>query len=348
MRAARERRASRRVIDLGALVLLLILWALPTVPGAAAQDYRAQQTGKIPRIGYLVPGPPGCRSVGGQWSGIKDAFLDGLKQSGFVPGQNVRWQPQCFQRELMPDVVTELVRQNPDVIVVDSTQPALTVKRSTKTIPIVFAGVADPVAVGLVSNLARPDGNITGFTNLHRELSQKKLQLLREIVPGLRRVGVLLDPAIEYVAITWRETEQAAHAMGISLVRLEARSEDEIEMLFPRMGPSAVQALLEIPGPLLWLERERIARLALQYQLPSLGQIGCARVGCLLEYAPSYPEMYRNVGKYVARILNGAKPADLPVQQPTKFELVINIKTARALGLTMPRSLLLQADQVIE
>lgn len=348
MRAAGVRGAARRVMDLGALVLSLILWAPPMAPGAAAQDYRAQQTGKIPRIGYLVPGPPGCRSPGDEWFGIKDAFLDGLKQSGFVPGQNVRWQPQCFQRELMPDVVTDMVRQNPDVIVVDSTRPALTVKRATKTIPIVFAGVADPIAVGLVPNLARPDGNVTGFSNVHRELSQKKLQLLKEIVPGLRRVAVLLDPSLEWVAITWSETEQAARAMGISLVRLEARSGDEIEMLFPRMGPSAVQALLAFPGPLVWLEGERIARLALQYQLPSVGQNGCARVGCLLEYAPSYTEMYRNVGKYVARILNGAKPADLPVQQPTKFELVINIKTARALRLTMPPSLLLRADQVIE
>lgn len=335
---------------LGASVIALavVLCAAPLCSSVAAQQ-KIPKSGQLPRIGYLVPGPPRCESPGDAWLGIVAAFLDGLKQGGFVPGQNAQWQPQCFQADTMvPDIVADLLRQGPDVIVVNGTPAALAAQRQTKTIPIVFGGVGDPVGSGIVPNLTRPGGNVTGISNIQRELAQKRIELLRETVPRLRRVAVLIDPIVDRSAPSfWAETENAAGAMAISLERFEASSREEIDELFPRIVASGVQALLVVPGQLTWVERPRIFRLALAHRLPSIGQSG-VEYGALMSYDSSLREVYRNVGRYVARILKGEKPAELPVQQPTTFELELNLKTAHVLGLTIPPSLLLRATRVID
>lgn len=332
----------------GAVVLALVLCVPPLCRSAAAQE-KMPKAGQIPRIGYLVPGPPRCESPGAVWLGIVDAFLDGLKQAGFVPGQNVRWQPQCFQSDAMvPDHVTDLLRQEPDVIVVNGTPAALAAHRQTKIVPIVFAAVGDPVGAGLVPNLARPGGNVTGVSNMQRELTQKRVEFLSEVVPRLRRVAVLIDPILARSAPwAWSEMEKAAGAMAITLERFEASSGEEIDDLFPKMAASGAQALLVVPGQLTWVERPRIFRLALRYRLPSIGQSG-VEYDALMSFDSNLREIYRHAGKYAGRILKGEKPANLPVQQPTTFELELNLKTARALGLTIPPSLLLRADRVID
>jgi putative ABC transport system substrate-binding protein len=225
----------------------------------------------------------------------------------------------------------------------------LAAKNATATIPIVFFHVSDPVGAGLVASLSKPSGNITGVSNIQRELTHKRFELLKSAVPGVSRVGGLIDPTLDIAKVLWQDAEMAAQAAGITVVRLDARSGDELETAFQGIGKAGLQAIVQLGGSTFWVERARIARLAIQNRLPTMLQSpDQVRAGGLMSYGASEVEFLRIAGRLVAKILRGTKPGDLPVEQPTKLELVINLKTAKALGLTIPPSLLARADQIIE
>jgi putative ABC transport system substrate-binding protein len=305
----------------------------------------AQQPGKVPRIGYLGPGSPS--TVGH----LVEAFRRGLRVLGYVEGQNIaieyRWAEGRFER--LPDLAAELVRLNVDVIVTATTPAIQAAKQATKTIPIVMAVSADPVETGLVASLARPGGNITGLSLLAPEIVGKQLQLLKEAVPKVSRVAVLCNPANLSSAPQLREAEVAARPLGVRLQILEARSPDEFESAFAAMTRERVGSLLVLGDPLFFQQRTRLADLAAKSRVPAMyGVSEHAEAGGLIAYSANVSDVYRRAATYVDKILKGAKPADLPVEQPTTFELVINLKTARALGLTIPQTVLIRADQVIQ
>jgi ABC-type uncharacterized transport system substrate-binding protein len=303
----------------------------------------AQERERTPRISYLVPGPPPCAMTR-----AGEAFAKSLSDYGYISGRNVRWDRRCFQSDSqVSELVTDVVRQAPDVIVVTGTRAALAAKAATTTIPIVFVG-GDPMTFGLVSSLSKPGGNITGVTNIQVALTQKRLALLKDAAPALSRVAILLDPALETSARQWSEAEQAARTLQLNLIRLDARSAEEIETAL-RTLPGASAGLFVAGSQTFSAEYARIARLAVQRRLPTImWHATHAHAGSLLSYGQSDVDLFRIAGNYVGKILKGANPADLPIEQATTFELVINLKTARALGITIPQSLLLRADEVIQ
>jgi ABC-type uncharacterized transport system substrate-binding protein len=323
---------------------------LTSLAGALAAPLatEAQQT-KVPRIISVVPGPVDCRSPSDEARRVQAAFRHGLAEQGFVPGQNVRQDSQCFQAETqLTAMITEVVRQDPTVIVVTGTRAALAAKRATTTIPIVFAGVGDAVRVGLVESLAKPGANVTGVSNMRVELGPKQLQILKDVIPSMSRVAVLIDPTPESSGLLWRELQIAADTLKLTLVRLEARSSNEIDSVFQRQIKGA-EALVVVPSGTFWVQRPQISGLAMRNLLPSMFPwVEKIDAGGLFAYGVSDVETFRIAGRHVGKILRGVRPADLPVEQPSKFELVINLKTAKALGLTIPPSLLARADQVIE
>ena len=328
-----------RLIGL-AIVLTLSLVLAPLA--AVAQLERNART-----IGFLGPPP----SAGG----LVQAFQQGLRDLGYVEGQNIRVEYRYTDVPLQGDIdrmaqlAAELVRLKPDVLVVSITEAALAAKRVTRTIPIVMANVADPVAAGLVSGLAHPGGNITGLTRLAPELVGKNLEFLREAVPEATRVGVLANPKNPLSAAMVADAQNAARSLGVQLKVIEARTPAEVEKAFSTLPRNRVGAVLLFPDGTFYLNRTHIVRLALKYRLPAIFQNReFVDAGGLLSYAPSSASNYRRAATYVDKILKGAKPADLPVEQPTKFELVINLKTAKALGLTIPQSLLVRADEIIQ
>jgi putative ABC transport system substrate-binding protein len=268
-----------------------------------------------------------------------------------VEGKNialeVRWAEQKPER--LPDLAAELVRLRCDVIVATSTAGTLALKQATRTTPIVMTLVSDPVAAGAVASLARPGGNITGLSLMHPDLAGKRLQLLTEVVPRPSRVAVLWNPSDPNSPPLLRATEAAARSLGVQLQLREARSATEIESAFSAMTSDRVRALIVLPGSLFLDQRKQLVTLAAKRRLAAMYP---ARefpdAGGLMAYGPNFPDILRRAATYVDKILKGAKPADLPVEQPTKFELVINLKTARALGLTFPRSVLSMADEVIQ
>jgi putative ABC transport system substrate-binding protein len=303
----------------------------------------AQRAGKIWRIGLLVPGlPPGCGAD--SRPPVLRALQDGLRELGHVEMQNYVFVPRCAVREgeEMLSAARDLVGQNVDVVLVGSNELAEALKKATSTVPVVFIAVTDPEEGGLVASLARPGGNITGFSHLTRELTGKRLQLLKDTLPRLRRVAVLATHKD-------REIERGATRLGLQIQLFIARQPGEIGTAFAAARAARPEALLVHPHPMFWLERRRIAQLALEIGLPAIYEnADFVEAGGLMAYGASLVDMSRRAAGYIDRILKGAKPADLPVEQPTKFELVINTKTARALGLTIPQSVLLRADQVIE
>ena len=315
---------------------------------AAPLAAEAQQAGAVLRVGWLslfsVSDPQVQRSV--------DLFRQTLRELGYVEGHGVaieyRWAEG--KSESLLDLASELVRLKVAVIVANGgVPPAQAAQRATKTIPIVFTGPADPVAAGLVASLARPGGNITGPALISDQLMGKGLELLREVVPKVTRVAVLWNPTNPGNTHQLRGAEAAAAASGVRLLPVEARAPAEIDGAFVAMARERVGALLVVMDVLFYDQRERITALAAKNRLPALyGYSVFAEAGGLMSYAGSRSDLYRQIAVYVAKILKGAKPSDLPVEQPTKFELVINLKTAKALGLTIPPSLLLRADQVIE
>jgi len=325
---------------------LLVTLALGVLATPLPAD--AQQAGKVPRIGYLSPYSASAVSS------RHEAFRQGLSELGYVEGKNIviesRFAEENFER--LPDLAAELVRLKVDVIVAAVTQASLAAKNATRTIPIVIVGVGDPVGSGLVASLGRPGGNITGTSGMAPEVVGKSLELLKETVPKVSRVAVLWNPANPvFQAQMLSETKVAARVLGVQLQILEARGLNELDTAFAAMTRERAGALLVLTDPMFLRHRPRIADLAVKSRLPAMyggGGGEYAEAGGLLSYGPNYAELFRRGATYVDKILKGAKPADLPVEQPMRFELVINMKTARALGLTIPQSVLIRADQLIQ
>jgi putative ABC transport system substrate-binding protein len=315
---------------------------------AAPLAAEAQPPEKVPRVGYLNPGSPSDPLSQRRL----EAFRQGLRDLGYVEGQNIaiesRWAEGQYDR--YPALAADLVRSKVDVIVAQSGAATQAAQQATRTIPIVMSLVNDPVGSGLVASLARPGGNVTGLTIISPDLVGKQLQLLKEVVPEVSRVALLRHPDNPASAAQLREAEAAARALGVRLQTLEARGPQEIDSAFAAMTRERAGALLIIPDAIFVNQRRQIAELAAKRRLPSIygGTTGYAEAGGLMVYGPNPLDLKRRAATYVDKILKGAKPGDLPVEQPTKFELVINLKTAKALGLTIPQSLLLRADEVIE
>ncbi|MFQ5853902.1 MAG: ABC transporter substrate-binding protein [Candidatus Binatia bacterium] len=299
---------------------------------------QAQQAGKIPRIGYL--------SLGSGDGSRGEAFRQGLRELGYIVGQNIIIESRFagWKRDRLPALAAELVRLKLDVIVAATTPPALALKRATATIPIVMVAGSDPVALGLVPSLRRPGENITGLALLVSELSGKRLELLKEAFPKIRRVGVL-STGIQVPA--FRATEAAAQTLGLELQSLELRSGSDLERVFEQVAIKSTDALITLPAPIFHF-RKRIVDLAVKNRLPAMfDKRRWVDAGGLMSYGPSIPDIMRRAAFYVDRILKGAKPADMPVERPTKFELVINLKTAKKAGLTIPPQFLARADKII-
>ncbi len=316
---------------------------------AAPLAAEAQQARKVPRIGFLGTRTPS------DTSSAFDAFRQGLRELGWVEGQNIvieyRWAEGRYER--LPTLAAELVRLKVDIIVAVTTPGIQAAKNATETIPIVMiSGSADPVGLGLIASLARPGGNVTGLSySVGREIFGKGLELLKETVPKVRRVAILSNPsnpASPVQPLIIREVYVAARSLGVQLL-LEARGPNGFDGAFAAMAKERVGALLVVADSIFILHRTRLADLAAKSRLPAMyGFREHVEAGGLMSYGANLADLYRRAATYVDKILKGAKPADLPVEQPTKFELVINLKTAKALGLTIPQSLLGRADEVIE
>jgi putative ABC transport system substrate-binding protein len=307
---------------------------------AAPLAAEAQSAGKVYRIGYLSSGSASSNPH------VIEAFRQGLQELGWVEGQNIvidyRWAEGRFDR--LPDLAEELVRLKVDVIVASPTPGALA------AVPIVAVSLTHPVELGLVASLARPGGNVTGVSySVGADIFGKDLELLKEVAPGVRRVAVLSNPDSPARPLTIRNVKDAARSLGVQLQLLEARGPEEFDGAFAAMAKERVGALLVVQDPAFIPYRARLVDLAAKNRLPSIfTQREDAEAGGLMSYGPSLSDLYRRAGTYVDKILKGAKPGDLAVEQPTKFELIINLKTAKALSLTIPPSLLQRADQVIE
>jgi putative ABC transport system substrate-binding protein len=311
-----------------------------TAPLAA----EAQPGGKVPRIGFLFYGSPGP-------SPELDAFRQGLRELGCIEGQNIAIEVRFASGrvERLPELAAELVRLKPDVIVTPGTPGSVAAKQATSTIPIVFAGVADAVGAGLVVNFARPGGNITGLTGISAELGGKRLELLKEVAPKASRVAVLYNPADRSNVLVLKELQESAPALRLTLQPLAVRGPGEFEGAFVAMSRKRAHALFGAAGILTTEHRKAIVDLAAKRRIPAMwGERQFVEAGGLMSYAVNFSDQVRRAATYVDKILKGAKPGDLPVEQPTKFELVINLKTAKALGFTIPQSLLLRADEVIQ
>jgi len=307
---------------------------------------RAQPTAKVPRIGWLSPGSATSDE------NFLGSFRDGLRELGWAVGQNIaiepRWAEGKFER--LPDLAAELVRLKVDVIVANVTQASLAAKHATTTIPVVMVGVGDPLGSGLVDSLARPGGNVTGPSSMLAEASVKQLALLKETVPRASPVAVLWNPANPvWQKAALRETEAAARAMGLRLQLLGARGPDELEEAFAGMTRERAGALF-VPADIIFVRHARqMAELAARHRLPAMyGFREHVEAGGLMSYAANFAVMFRRAATFVDKMLKGAKPGDLPVEQPTKFELVINLRTSKALGITIPQSVLQLADEVIQ
>jgi putative ABC transport system substrate-binding protein len=304
----------------------------------------AQTPPKIPRVGYIA----GSSATGTEHT--VGAFRQGLRELGYVEGQTialeVRWAEGRSER--IPELVAELVGLKMDVLVAGSSLAALAANKATRTIPIVMVA-ADPVGLGLVASLGRPGGNVTGLSFFSEAIIGKRLELLKELVPALARVAVLRNPMVAAHATFWQETEVAARKLGVTLQPIEVRGPEDFEAAFAAATRGNAQALIHFDDALTLAHRPRIVALAASSRLPAMyGFREFPDEGGLMSYGPSFVVLFRRAATFVDKILKGAKPADLPVEQPTKFELVINRKTANALGLTVPPTLLAQADDVIE
>jgi putative tryptophan/tyrosine transport system substrate-binding protein len=312
---------------------------------------RAQQAEEMRRIGILSPGHSELSDPTFQ---MVNAFLRGLHELGYTEGQNLTVDRQYADGNpsRLRELAAELVRRKPEIIVAFSTTAARPAKQATGTISIVGMGMADPVADDLVASLARPGGNVTGTTFVGPELVAKRLQLLREVVPGLSRVAALWQPnaySERTMAAILNEIEVAARTLGLQLQLVPAVGADDFVSAFAAMATEHAQAVILMPGPMLFGEYKRIASIATNSRLPAMGAAReFADFGGLMSYGANLPDLARQTAPYVDKILKGAKPAELPVQQPTKFELVINLTAARQLGLTISREFLLVADEVIE
>ncbi len=326
---------TRKIVFLAATLVIL----------ATAYSATAQQAA-MPVVGWLNPQPLSSSRH------LLNGFRKGLREAGFVEGKSVtiELRPGNGERGRLPGLAADLVRRGVAVIMAGSPPAALAAKRATQTIPIVFTSGADPVRIGLVSSYNRPGGNVTGFHIQFSQLVGKRLSLLHEMVPRATRIAVLVNPDHPSDAEpTVRNATEAARALGLDIQIFNARTIGEIDAAFAALVLWRAGAVLVGPDPLFASRNAQIVTLAARHKLPTSVLLGrFVEGGGLMSYGPDISDMYRRAGGYVGRILKGEKPADLPVQQPTKYELVINLKTAKALGITFPPSILLRADEVIE
>jgi len=303
------------------------------------------QSTRVPRIGVLTTGNPRSAPPA-NW----EAFVQGLRVSGYVEGKNIAFEHRYAEGrpELFPDLAADLVRLKVDVIFARGPWAVPAAKSATRTIPIIGIDLeSDPIAQGLVESLARPGGNITGMFLDLAELSGKQLQILKEIVPRLSRVAVLADPAVNSSQL--RELRVVARSLAVQIQALEMKSSKDLKGALEATQKGYAEALIVLGNPLTLASRTLIGEIAVKQRLPTIYPVGAhVEAGGLISYGPDLPDMFRRCGVYVGRILGGAKPAELPVERPVRFNLVINLKTAKALGLTIPPSLRLRADQVIE
>jgi putative ABC transport system substrate-binding protein len=319
--------------------LAMIAGGMVAAPLAA----EAQQAEKVYRIGVL------SSASGATWEG----FRQGLRELGYTEGRTIliEWRWTEGKAERAPELAAELVRLQPDVLVTSGPQPSAAAKAATATIPIVFIAVADPVSVGLVASLARPGSNITGLATLvGAGFVGKLIEVLKEAFPQVSRVAILINPTnAMHQQIVANELPQAAERLRLTLLTVEARAADSLTGAFETAVRSRAGAIMVLGDPLVFVHRARIAELAAKHRLPAMYLFReSVEAGGLMAYGPSFHDLGRRAASYVDKILKGAKPGDLPVEQPSKFELVINLKTAKALGLTIPQSLLQRADQVME
>jgi len=319
------------------LALCALLFAL-CVPADA------QPQTKVPKIGLLR-----ARLTASGTS--LDALVRELRAIGYVEGKNIAFDSRSAENKLdrLPALADELVHLKVDVIIAAAMEEALAAKSVTGTIPIVFLGGGDPVAGGLVDSLARPGGNITGFTNISPVLAGKRLELLKETIPKLTHVAVLWDPLVSSTAQQWKENQLPARKLALQLYSMEISSVDKFESVFAEAIKAGSSALVVAGGPLAASNHKRIAELAIKHRLPSIyPDIRYASAGGLMSYGADRAEPYRRLASMVDKILKGAKPVELPVEQPTKFELVINLKASKQIGLTIPPNILVRADRVIK
>jgi ABC-type uncharacterized transport system substrate-binding protein len=319
------------------LTLCALLFAL-------CSSAEAQQPKKVPRIGVLTVNAPQAIAT------RLEAFRQGLRDLGYVEGQNIviEWRSADGKVERMPELSTELVRLNVDVIVTGGPAATRPAKEATVTIPIVMGFDSDPVGNGFVGSLARPGGNITGLSSLYREISGKRLELLKEMIPGLSRVAVMGSSFEPGNAQTLRDTELAAGAFGVQLQYLDVQKPKEIESAFRAASKGRADAVLVLVSPVLDSQRTQIAQLAVKSRVPVIHpQPEYVEAGGLMTYGVSITDLFRRAATYVDKILKGTKPAELPVEQPTKFEFIVNLKAARQIGLTIPPNVLVRADRVI-
>jgi ABC-type uncharacterized transport system substrate-binding protein len=324
----------------------ILLFALVNLILASLQLAAAQQPKKVSRLGYVrVVGVPSTPAPN------VEAFRQGLRDLGYTEGQNIviEFRYAEGKRDRVPSLVAELVQLKVDVLISGDDTAIRAAKEATKTIPIVMVINQDPVAAGLVDSLARPGGNITGISRLTRELNGKRLELLTEVVPGMARVGILWDSSSEGSKISFKEYQAAASALKIQLQPLEMRGPDyDLDGAFQSAVKGRASALVTIGGALLNRHRKQIVNCAIKHRLPSMYDSSLwIEPGGLISYSSNDAESYRRAAWIVDKILKGTKPADIPVEQPTKFELVINLKTAKALNVTIPQSVLFRADKVV-
>ena len=311
---------------------------------AALPSANAQQAAKVPTIGFLIPG---TRASHGKWV---DAFVQRLRELGWTDGQTIaieyRWAEGRTERA--GEIAAELVRAKVDVIVTSGTAVVVAVKKAISVIPIVFAAAGDPVATGLVASLARPGGNVTGVSIQQTDAAAKRLELLRRVVPGIDRLAILGNVGGPAVVLDMRETQAAARALGLEVITLEIRRAEDIAPAFDAVKGRA-SAIYVVNDPLVDTYRSRINTLALTARLPTMyTSREHVEGGGLMSYGTSFTDRFRRAADVVDKILRGAKPGDIPVEQPTKFELVVNLKTARGLGLVIPQSELARADDLIQ
>ena len=322
---------------------LAVVLAVSLVLAPLATD--AQPAGRTVTIGYLGNSSPSHESH------LIEALREGLRQLGYVEGRNlaIKYAWAEGRPDRFPILARELVDLKPDVILTSGTPGALAAKQATQSIPIVMAVVGNPLEVGLVSSLAKPGGNATGLSALGAELEGKRLEFLTQILPKLSRAAVLLNPDNPFTAIAWKSLQPAAESVGVMLQRFEVRGPNDLDHALAAIKAIRPQALMVTPDRLLLTYREPIVQFVTKNRLPGMFPYReFAEEGGLMTYGPDYVDMFRRAATYVDKILKGAKPGDLPVEQPTKFELVINLKTAKALGLPIPQALLVRADEIIQ
>jgi putative ABC transport system substrate-binding protein len=307
----------------------------------------AQQLGRVWRVGFLTPSARPATLSRGNFA----AFLVGMNELGYVEGKNLVIERRYADNKLerLPDLAAELVQLKMDLIITVSPPATIAAQKATTTIPIVFESVGDPVSLGFVKSLAHPGGNITGFSNLSADLGPKRLEVLLDLVPKLSRVALLMNPGNSSHATTLKSVEAAAQKFNVKILSVAAQTEGEIGGAFSLMSKEKVQAVILASDPLFNQQSRQVAELAAKNRLPTIFSLReFVELGGLMSYGPSLDDLYRRAGTYADKIFKGAKPADLPVEQPTKFELFVNRKTAKAIGVKIPNSILVRADNVID